>query len=65
MKTKLRGFSLIEAMIASLVLSVGLLGLARLQAQLWSSAAQLHATTAAYRYPKLPIFYGYGGNWGA
>ena len=43
-----QGFSLMEAMICVLVLSVGLLGLARLQARLWSASEQLHTSADAY-----------------
>lgn len=43
-----QGFSLMEAMVCVLVLSVGLLGLARLQARLWSASEQLHTTATAY-----------------
>jgi prepilin-type N-terminal cleavage/methylation domain-containing protein len=42
------GFSLIESLIAVLVLSVGLLGLGQLQAGLWKSAGQLYALSEAY-----------------
>ncbi len=42
------GFSLMEALISLLVLSVGLLGLARLQAQLWRASGTLYATADAY-----------------
>lgn len=49
MKKIMHGFSLIEAMISALVVSVGLLGLARLQGQLWASMGQVHTSTAAYR----------------
>jgi hypothetical protein len=42
------GFSLVEALISVLVLSIGLLGLGQLQAGLWKSAAQLYASTDAY-----------------
>ncbi|MEA2080622.1 MAG: prepilin-type N-terminal cleavage/methylation domain-containing protein [Pseudomonadota bacterium] len=47
MENSHRGFSLIEAMVSVLVLSIGLLGLCRLQAQLWSSSNALHASAAA------------------
>ena len=43
-----QGFSLIESLIAVLVLSVGLLGLGQLQAGLWRSAGQLYARSEAY-----------------
>ena len=43
-----RGFSLMEALVAVLVLSVGLLGLGQLQARLWNSAGQLYALSDAY-----------------
>jgi Tfp pilus assembly protein PilV len=42
------GFSLMEALISLLVLSVGLLGLGQLQAVLWKSAGQLYAVSEAY-----------------
>ena len=42
------GFSLMEALISLLVLSVGLLGLGQLQAGLWKSAGQLYAESEAY-----------------
>jgi Tfp pilus assembly protein PilV len=42
------GFSLMEALISLLVLSVGLLGLGQLQAELWKSAGQLYAVSEAY-----------------
>jgi Tfp pilus assembly protein PilV len=42
------GFSLMEALISLLVLSVGLLGLGQLQAALWKSAGQLYAESEAY-----------------
>ena len=41
------GFSLIEALVSLLVLSIGVLGLCRLQAQLWSTSNALHAAAAA------------------
>ncbi len=53
MQGSCRGFSLIEAMVAALVLAVGLLGLAKLQAGLYQSARRdadrLHALNAAMR----------------
>ncbi len=42
------GFSLIEALVSLLVLSTGLLGLAQLQARLWSASGDLHTSTEAY-----------------
>lgn len=42
------GFSLIEAMISVLVLSVGLLGLAQLQARLSMASLRLQASTQAW-----------------
>jgi prepilin-type N-terminal cleavage/methylation domain-containing protein len=42
------GFTLIEAMISVLVLSVGLLGLAQLQARLSMASSRLQASTQAY-----------------
>jgi len=48
MTVRQRGFSLMEALISLLVLSVGLLGLGQLQAGLWKSAAQLYAVSEAY-----------------
>jgi type IV pilus modification protein PilV len=47
MKQAQAGFSLIEALVSVLVLSIGVLGLCRLQAQLWSSSSALHAAAAA------------------
>lgn len=44
-----QGFTLIEAMITVLVLSVGLLGLGTLQARLLASSGELHTGTDAYR----------------
>ena len=43
-----QGFSLIEALITLLVLSVGMLGLGQLQARLWAGAGDLHALAGAY-----------------
>jgi len=48
MKNRHCGFSLIEAMVSVVVLSVGLLGLAQLQARLWSASGDLHSTDEAY-----------------
>jgi prepilin-type N-terminal cleavage/methylation domain-containing protein len=42
-----QGFSLIEALVSLLVLSIGILGLGQLQAGLWVNAAQLHLRDAA------------------
>jgi prepilin-type N-terminal cleavage/methylation domain-containing protein len=42
------GFTLIEALISLLVLSIGLLGLAQLQARLSVASSQLHASTQAW-----------------
>lgn len=47
MTPRQNGFSLMESLIAVVVLSTGLLGLARLQAGLWQSAGQLHAQSEA------------------
>ncbi len=48
MENRHRGFTLIEAMISLVVLSIGLLGLAQLQARLWSASGDLHSTDEAY-----------------
>ena len=48
MEKHLSGISLIEAMVTLLVLSIGLLGLGQLQARLWSSSSELHATSNAW-----------------
>ena len=48
MSVRQSGFSLIEALISLLVLSVGLLGLGQLQATLWKSGGQLYAVSEAY-----------------
>jgi len=42
------GFSLIEALITALVLSIGLLGLGQLQARLWFASGDLHSLSDAY-----------------
>jgi len=42
------GFTLIEAMVSVVVLSIGLLGLVQLQARLWSASGDLHSTDQAY-----------------
>jgi Tfp pilus assembly protein PilV len=47
MRARQCGFSLIEAMVSVLVLTVGLLGLAQLQARLWHSAGELHSDAEA------------------
>jgi prepilin-type N-terminal cleavage/methylation domain-containing protein len=43
-----RGFTLIEAMVSVVVLSIGLLGLVQLQARLWSASGDLHSSDEAY-----------------
>ncbi len=48
MKRYAGGISLIEALITLLVLGIGLLGLGQLQARLWSSSGNLHATSTAW-----------------
>lgn len=48
MKNRHCGFSLIEALVSVVVLSIGLLGLAQLQARLWSASGDLHSTDEAY-----------------
>ena len=48
MGTRQRGFSLIEALISVVVLSIGLLGLMQLQARLWSASSDLHSSDEAY-----------------
>lgn len=42
------GFTLIEALVTLLVLGIGLLGLGQLQAQLWRSSGDLHASQGAF-----------------
>lgn len=42
------GFTLIEALVTLLVLSIGLLGLGQLQARLWRSSGDLHASQGAF-----------------
>ena len=49
MRNRHVGFSLIEALVSVVVLSVGLLGLAQLQARLWSTSGDLHSSDEAYR----------------
>jgi len=48
MNKNLGGFSLIEALITLLVLTIGLLGLGQLQARLWTVAGDLHTREDAY-----------------
>jgi prepilin-type N-terminal cleavage/methylation domain-containing protein len=48
MENRHRGFTLIEAMVTVVVLSIGLLGLVQLQARLWSASGDLHSTDEAY-----------------
>ena len=48
MENRHRGFTLIEAMVTVVVLSIGLLGLVQLQARLWSASGDLHSTDKAY-----------------
>jgi len=47
--TVMRGFSLIEALLSMLVLSIGLLGLGQLQARLWVASGRLHTQNSAYQ----------------
>jgi len=49
MENRHRGFTLIEALVSVVVLSIGLLGLGQLQARLWSASGDLHSTDEAYR----------------
>lgn len=42
------GFTLIESLLALVVLSIGLLGLGQLQARLWLAATEVHTSTSAY-----------------
>lgn len=48
MGTSQTGFSLIEALLTLVILSVGLLGIGQLQARLWVSSGQLHAEQTAF-----------------
>jgi type IV pilus modification protein PilV len=48
MENRHRGFTLIEALVSVVVLSIGLLGLGQLQARLWSFSGDLHSTDEAY-----------------
>lgn len=48
MKENQEGFSLMEALISVLVLSIGLLGLGQLQARLWTSAGDIRSLGDAY-----------------
>lgn len=48
MEDRHRGFTLIEAMVSVMVLSIGLLSLAQLQVRLWSAASDLHSSDEAY-----------------
>ena len=47
MPDRQRGFTLIAALITLVVLGIGLLGLAQLQARLWAASADLHASDDA------------------
>lgn len=47
MKAGHGGFSLIESLVSLLILSIGVLGLCRLQAALWSNSNALHAAAMA------------------
>jgi len=47
MRRRSRGFSLVEALLMLLVLSVGLLGLGQLQSRLWNASGDLHALADA------------------
>jgi len=47
MKAVSGGFSLIEALVSLLILSIGVLGVCRLQAALWSNSDALHAAAMA------------------
>jgi len=48
MRHRNRGISLIEALVAILVFSTGMLGLAQLQSRLWQASGELHEFSAAY-----------------
>ena len=48
MEKNTHGFSLIEALVALLVVSIGLLGLGQLQARLWAGAGELHTAGTAF-----------------
>jgi Tfp pilus assembly protein PilV len=47
MRKNTTGFSLIEALMTLLVLSIGLLGLGQLHARLWITAGELHTSADA------------------
>jgi prepilin-type N-terminal cleavage/methylation domain-containing protein len=48
MENRHRGFTLIEALVSVVILSIGLLGLGQLQARLWSASGDLHSSDEAY-----------------
>ena len=48
MANRHHGFSLIEALVSLVVLSIGLLGLGQLQARLWSASGDLHSNDEAH-----------------
>lgn len=45
---KISGFTLIEALVSILVISISFLGLASLQSSLWSASSLIHSTSQAY-----------------
>jgi len=48
MQHRNRGISLIETLVAILVFTTGMLGLAQLQSRLWQASGELHEFSAAY-----------------